>query len=128
MYVFLRTKFCSFLGSRSGNKSELLNGKRDKSRSYFSETVISWVQEEIFDLFHLCIIFNRSCSPCSSNQSLFLSTRTSARSDQICLTKYLTCSCQTCLIEIGKISLILRDHMLWFKLVGNPIFDRIHSE
>ena len=91
--------------------------------------VFSLVQEEQFDPYHLCIIFTRSCSPCSpcsSKQYWVLSAHTSARSDQTCWTKYFSCSCKTCLIKIGKILLILRDHMLWFESVGNTTFDRIY--
>ena len=88
--------------------------------------VFSLVQEEQFDPYHLCIIFTRSCSPCSSKQYWVLSAHTSARSDQTCWTKYFSCSCQTCLIKIDKILLILRDHMLWFESVGNTTFDRIY--
>jgi len=123
MYMFLIKIICSFSG---GNTSELLNGKRYKSSSYFSKTVISLVQEEQFDPYHLRIIFTRSCSLCSSKQYWVLSARTSARSDKTCWTK--SFSCQTYLIEIAKILPILREHILWFESVGNPIFDRIQSK
>ena len=33
-----------------------------------------------------------------------------------------------CKIEIGKILLILLNHMLWFESIGNTIFDRTHLE